>query len=171
MDTVARLISTGMALAGTLFQLAVIAGTIPTFRRVICLHCHPGLAHVVPIWRPFIENLGDSEDRLLAERRCPGPQLAGTSFELDHAPLPADFRPFDHEETVLACVRVDAEGSVRSVKLISGSGNGPIDRQLVRTIARQWRFAPHHGVSIRPGWQRVRLSSDFPSPEETFLPL
>jgi TonB family protein len=159
-----------VVLAGTLFRIAVIAEIIPAFRQVTCLHCGHGRVHVVPIWTPFIENLGDGENRPLAERRCPGPQSAGTSFELDHAPFPADFRPFDQEEAVLACVRVDAEGSVRSVKLISGSGNAPLDRRLVRTIARHWRFAPYHKAAI-PAWQRVRLSSVFPSPEDMSQPL
>lgn len=159
MEAVSRLLSSGLAAAGTLFQLVVIAETIPVFPHPpYCLHC--GHIEWVPLpgWTPIIDNPG-SGDWLTEMPRCPGLQVAGTTFRLDHAPLPPMFGPFDYEEAVLACVRVDSGGTVGSVRLISGTGKAGLDRQLLRTIARQWRFAPRSGVAGRPGWQRIRLST------------
>jgi TonB family protein len=159
METAPRLFGSGTAAAGTLLQLAVIAATIPAFPPVLrCLHCHEFEPVLLPGWTPVIENPGSGE-WLPEMARCPGRQVAGTSFRLDHAPLPPAFRPFDHKDIVLACVRVDSAGSVRSARLISGTGKAGLDRQLLRTITRQWRFAPMSEVASRPGWQRVRLST------------
>lgn len=151
------------SILGTLFQLAVIVETVPDFPGPFCFHCvHPGEPpYVIDDWTPFIENLGTGE--WVAEpARCPGPQAAGTTFRLDHAPLPAAFRPFDYKDVLLACVRVDSAGLVRSVRLVAGTGKAGLDRQLLRTISRQWRFAPRGGVDVRPGWQRIRLSRRAP---------
>jgi hypothetical protein len=155
----ARLFGSGLSLLGTLFQLAVIAETVPVVTGVpICIDCVAPPPLLIGHWTPFIENLGDG-DRPSETSRCPGRQWAGTSFRLDHAPLPPAFRPFDYSDKLLACVRVDARGSVRSVRLIAGTGKDSLDRQLVQTVYRQWRFAPHGDIPIRPGWQRIRLSA------------
>lgn len=155
----ARWFGSGLSLLGTLVQLAVIAKTGPLFVPVpFCIDCHAPPALLIGGWMPFIENLGDG-DRPSETSRCPGRQWAGTSFRLDHAPLPPAFRPFDYSDDVLACVRVDARGSVRSVKLIAGTGKDGLDRKLVQTVYRQWRFAPNVDIPIRPGWQRIRLSA------------
>lgn len=159
MDMRARFYGFGASLLGTVFQLAVIVATVPAFARPVpCLHCHGFEPFLVPGWTPFIENLGAGE-RSSEVARCPGPQIAGTTFRLDHAPLPEAFRPFDYPETVLACVKVDSAGSVGSVRLLAGTGKADLDRRLLRTIDRQWRFAPRSEVATRPGWQRVRLSN------------
>jgi TonB family protein len=161
--TFRRPIAWGLSLLGTLSQLAVLAAAEPNwFRLLPCIDCHwaPPTV-VVGGWSPFIENLGEG-DRPAERSRCPGPQRPGTPFQLDRAPLPAEFRPFDYSDTVLACVRLDSAGSIRSVRLISGTGKARLDRALVRAIVRKWRFEPREGIEARPGWQRIRLSSRIP---------
>lgn len=166
MNVLARLVGSGAALLATLFQVAVIAETIPDFPRLLpCLHCGDFYRVYLPGWTPRIENIG-ADGEHSGVTRCPGPQTDGTTFRLDTAPLPRAFQPLRYGDPVLACVKVDKAGSVEAVKLMSGTGKASLDRQLLRTIGRQWRFAPMSLVSARPGWQRVRLSDQPLSPEE-----
>jgi TonB family protein len=160
----------GYSLLGTLLQIAVIEATQPIWTRLPpCIDCHAVPTALISDWIPIIENMGKG-DRFSNEERCPGPQSAGTHFRIDRAPLPAAFRPFDYSDTVLACVRLDAAGSVRSVKLISGTGRVGLDRELLRAIVRQWHFEPREGMEVRSGWQRIRLSSRAPEAIERLEP-
>lgn len=158
MDSTARFVGSGASLLATLFQVAVIAETLPDFPRLPpCLHCHDFNWVDLPGWTPLIENIG-ADGGSSQVTRCPGPQTDGTTFRLDFAPLPPAFQPLRYGDPVLACVKVDAAGSVEAVQLASGTGKAGLDRQLLRTIGRQWRFTPLSEISARPGWQRVRLS-------------
>lgn len=168
--TAARFLGSGASLLGTLVQIAVISETIPDFTHLPpCLHCHDFNWVDLPGWTPLIENIG-ADDWRSEVTRCPGPQSAGTTFRLDSAPLPPAFRPIRYGDPVLACVKVDKTGSVKAVKLVSGTGEASLDRRLLLTIGRQWRFAPMSEVSARPGWQRVRLSDHPLSPQEMSEP-
>ena len=75
---------------------------------------------------------------------------------------------------MIACVRLDADGSVVEAWLVSGTGRAALDRRLIRTLYRQWRFAPADGIVAAPGWQRIRLNSAYysaPPPAPGPLPL
>ena len=160
MDAAARLFGSGSAAIGTLLQLAVIAATLPRPRECpndMCVITDSWPVEV-DIWGPFIDNIDDGGTRNGLERRCPGPRSPGTAFRLDHAPLPAAFQRFGREPPVFACVRVGADGSIGAVRMIAGTGEARLDRQLTETIRRQWRFEPL-GPRVHPGWQRIRLSS------------
>ena len=160
MHAATRLFGSGSAVIGTLLQLAVIAATLPRPRECpngLCAIVEPDWVQVLDLWRPFIDNIGAGASGDGQERNCPGPRPAGSTFSLDHSPLPAEFRPDGRESAVLACVRVGPDESIGSVRLIAGTGQAGLDRQLTETIRRQWRFEPI-GPRPSPGWQRVRLS-------------
>jgi hypothetical protein len=170
MEMISRLLGFAVASAGTLSQLAAVTLTPPFVpRHWTSPHGGYPPPPIYAGWGPFIENL-DSDDQASETPRCPGRQMAGTTFRLEHAPLPRGYVPSDEGASVLACVRVDAAGSVRSVKLIATTGKHSLDRQLVRTIEREWNFVPRDEVPVRPGWQRIRLSGP-PFAAETLLPV
>ena len=160
MDRTTRFFGTGSAAIGTLLQLAVIAATLPRPSECpngLCAIIEPGPVQVLDLWGPFIDNVdgGAAGDGL--ERNCPRPRSARTTFRLNRAPLPTTFRSYGREGAVLACVRVGRDGSIGAVRLIAGTGPAGLDRQLIETIRRQWRFEPI-GPHTSPGWQRIRLS-------------
>jgi hypothetical protein len=106
-----------------------------------------------------MENLGEGRAAFLGSR-CPGPQQSGNPFWIDEAPLAAGYDPHAYPESdVVACVRLDAGGAVRKAQLVGGTGSAALDRRLLRTLFRQWRFAPADGSEPVRGWQRVRLNS------------
>ncbi len=160
MDAVARLIGSGIALAGTLSQLAVIAATIPGWSECLCVTGHPNLQAVVNVWRPFIDNKGADGDRAGREPLCPAPRGWHGRRDLAAAPLPDGYDPHAYgERSLYACVRVARDGEVREVRMLRGTGQAARDRSLVGTIRRSWRFGPD-SEDMRPfSWQRVKLSS------------
>ena len=170
MDTI-RLCGSAASLAGTLFQLGVIAATIPAVRecsRGLCWRGgDPGLIEVYYGWGPYLDNQGEGA-LPPKDRRCPGRQAAGSPFRLDHAPLPAGFNPHGFPNDIIACVKLRPGGSVTAVRLLTGTGKRDLDRQVLRSIHRRWRFRPVEAGAGDPSWQRVRLSAgyrDVPPPE------
>jgi hypothetical protein len=161
MDRPVRLWGWGLSLFGTLFQLSVVLAAIPQLRT--CFGCSPiGTAaeppEAVDTWRPFIENPGGDFDAR-REPRCPEPQGKGSYYDLAGAPLPASYDPHAYGgRRIYACVLVDSEGEVLGARMIGGTGRIGLDRHLLWTIRRSWRFRPDawaEGLS----WQRVRLNS------------
>lgn len=120
------------------------------------------------IWAPYMENLGEGRPAFLG-RRCPGRQQTGTPFRIDESPLPEGFNPHAFPRSdVVACVRLDPGGVVLEARLVGGTGSAALDRRLLRTLVRQWRFAPVDGTEAMLDWQRIRLNSgrrDMPPPE------
>ena len=96
-------------------------------------------------------------------------------FRIVDAPLPAGYDPHAFPQSdVVACVRLDSDGTVMEAWLASGTGNAALDRRLIGILYRGWRFAPMAGVAPGPGWQRVRLNSAYdpnPLPETEYVPL
>ncbi|HEX8624771.1 MAG TPA: hypothetical protein VF782_06800 [Allosphingosinicella sp.] len=115
-----------------------------------------------------MENLGEGRPAFLG-RRCPGRQQAGTPFRIDDSPFPEGYDPHSFPDSdVVACVRLDAAGAVLKAQLVGGTGSAALDRRLLRTLVRQWRFAPVVGGEAVRGWQRIRLNSarrGMPPPE------
>lgn len=164
-----RLSGLGASLVGTLGQLGVIAATAPAQRECLCwLGGDPFWVELSVGWRPYIDNegVGPTSPK---EPRCPGRQAGGSRYRLDHAPLPAGFdvQP-DPGADVLACVKPAADGSVESVRILAGTGAGPLDRQLAGTIRRQWRLQTIDGADGDRRWQRVRLKVGTPGAVPAF---
>lgn len=163
MDLVARLLGYGSAAAGTLFQLAVIAATVPQWPECsngLCFVSNPGLRVEVNVWRPFIDNVGDGAAQPEREPRCPAPRGRDDRHGLAAAPLPDGYDPHAWgERSILACVLVARDGEVREVRMLRGTGRAALDRSVVGTIRRSWRFGPDAEDSRPFSWQRVKLSS------------
>jgi TonB family protein len=181
-----RTLGSGLSLLGTLFHLGVVVGMDPTRHDGRFGHREPHIdgggyraPHFIGLWRPHFENLG--EGRLgFRGSRCPGRQQAGTPFRIAELPLPKGYDPLAFPSSdIVACVWLDSGGSVQGARLVNGTGSPVLDRSLVRTLYRQWRFVPAVGEAAAPGWQRVRLNSTAearfdpprPSPHPSFLRL
>lgn len=153
----------GLSLAGSLAQLWIVAGLGlfgPDCRSAPCSGASPDLRVFEP-WAPHIENLGEGRPAFRG-RRCPGPQEAGTTFRIVDAPLPTGYDPHAFPDSdVVACVRLDPYGVVMDARLLEGTGRAGVDRRLIRSLYRQWRFESVYGITPAPGWQRVRLSSAY----------
>jgi hypothetical protein len=162
MDTIARLLGSGTAAAGTLFQLAVIAATLPQWPECasgLCLGGYREWRVVVDVWRPFVDNAGDG-DRAEREPQCPAPGGRQGHRDLAAAPLPDGYDPHAYgERSLFACVLVAWDGTVREVRMLRGTGQAARDRSLVGTIRRSWRFGPDAEDPRPLSWQRVKLSS------------
>jgi hypothetical protein len=108
-------------------------------------------------------------------RRCAGQQPTGEPFRIVHSLLPEGYDPHAFPEAdVIACVWLDSRGVAHKAQLVGGTGNPALDRQLLRNLYRQWRFAPDYGSEASPGWQRIRLNSGHsraPPPEPGYEPL
>lgn len=163
MDTAARLLGSGIAAAGTLFQLAIIAATVPQWPECsygLCVGGHPSFLPSVNSWHPFIDNDADGSAPAGRRPRCPAPRGRDGRHDLAAAPLPDDYDPYAYEErAVYACVLVARDGGVLAVRMLRGTGEAARDFSLVRTIRRSWRFGPEHEDPSLLSWQRVRLNS------------
>jgi TonB family protein len=114
-----------------------------------------------------MENLGEGRPAFLG-RSCPGRQQDGNPFRIDESPLPEGYDPSAYPESdVVACVRLDSDGAVLKAQIVDGTGSPALDRRLLRTLYRHWRFAPADGSEVVRGWQRIRLNS---APREAPLP-
>jgi len=159
MDMIARLFGSGIAAAGTLSQLAVIAATLPQWSECLCAISDPGLTVVVNVWRPFIDNNGEGRVRAGAEPRCPAPRGRDGRHGLAAAPLPDGFDPHAYgTRTLYACVLVAGDGDVRAVRMLRGTGQTARDLSLVETIRAGWQFGPDDEDWRPSSWQRVKLS-------------
>jgi hypothetical protein len=177
----ARLFSSGLSFFGALFQLGLIWGMDPldwrTCRIAWCADVAqaPDLRVFTP-WAPHLETAGEGRPGF-PWHRCPGRQAAGMPFRIVDAPLPAGYDPHAFPDLdVVACVRLDSSGAVLEAWLVSGTGRAALDRNLLRTLYRQWRFEPSDDAAAAPGWQRVRLNSAYgakplPEWEISVLPL
>jgi hypothetical protein len=114
----------------------------------------------VDIWRPFIDNPGTVARPSQREAQCPAPRATGLPYALAAAPLPDDWNPYGGQEGALyACVLVAGEGEVRDARMLTGAGRSALDRELVETIRRSWRFRLVAREAQTPSWQRVRLDA------------
>jgi hypothetical protein len=163
----ARWFGSGLSLAGTLFHLAVVVGMDPSSRYdhrsgYIGGHVDGGGypdPHSIGIWRPQFENPGKGQPRFRGSR-CPGRQQAGTPFRIKESALPAGYDPHAFPSSdVVACVWLDSRGAVKGVRLVDGTASAALDRSLVRSLYRYWRFVPAGEDAPSPGWQRVRLNA------------
>ena len=161
MDKAARFFGWGLSFLGTLFQLSVVVASIPELRT--CFDCRPSGPEAEPpeavdTWRPFIENPGEAWESG-REPRCPEPQGRGLHYDLVAAPLPGSYDPHAYGgRRIYACVLVDSAGEVIAARMIGGTGRIGLDRHLVWTIRRSWRFRPDAWAETA-SWQRVRLNS------------
>lgn len=165
MDAIRRLLGSGVSLLATTLQLGVVAETWPSLPKCELGLCWSGgePAWVEPFtgWEPYIDNSGAGFVPS-SEPRCPGPQMAGTRYRLDHAPLPAGFNAHAFPDSeIIACVKLDSAGSVEAVRIVAGTGRSTVDRRLLRSILGQWRFRPVETDAEGPAWQRVRLNSGY----------
>jgi hypothetical protein len=90
-----------------------------------------------------MENPGDGRPTFLGPS-CPGPQQAGAPFRIDDSPLPSGYDPHAFPEADV---------------IAGGTGSAALDRRLLRTLYRHWRFAPAEGGPAVRGLQRIRLNS------------
>lgn len=162
-----RTVGSGLSLLGALFHLGVVVGMDPSSRYdhrfgYIGGHVDGGgypASHSVGIWRPHLENLGEGPPPFPGSR-CPGRQQAGTPFRIAESPLPAGYDPHAFPSSdVVACVWLDLRGGVEGVRLVNGTASAALDRSLLRTLYRQWRFVPAGDDARTAGWQRIRLNS------------
>lgn len=163
MEKATRLIGSGLSLLGTLAQLGIVAAPVPRVPR--CLDCRPAGAapeptEAIDTWRPFIENPGDGWETGRREPRCREPQGRGSDYDLAAAPLPDSYDPHGYGgRRLYACVLVDSEGAVLGARIIAGTGRVGLDRHLLATIRRSWRFRPAGWAEDSASWQRVRINS------------
>jgi hypothetical protein len=115
----------------------------------------------VDIWRPFIDNPGPGEVPSEREEQCPAPRASGSAYALAAAPLPDDWDPHEGRGRPLyACVLVAGDGKVREARMLAGPERAALERELVETIRRRWRFDRVEPDDERgPSWQRVRLDA------------
>ena len=114
----------------------------------------------IDIWRPFIDNPGAGAHPSEREARCPAPQATDASYALAAAPLPDDWDPHREREGALyVCVLLARDGKVREARLLAGTGRAALDRELVDTIHRSWRFRLVAREAQGVSWQRVRLDA------------
>jgi hypothetical protein len=114
----------------------------------------------IDIWRPFIDNPGAGAKPSEREAECPAPQAQDAAYVLAAAPLPDGWNPHGEREGALyACVLVAGEGTVREARMLAGTGRSPLERELVETIRRSWRFRLVAHQPQPPSWQRVRLDA------------
>jgi hypothetical protein len=170
-----------LSLVGTLSQVGAILGMAPPDwgcrsvpKKEKSWTGHWGDPPPLRIWAPHMENLGEGEPAFLG-RRCPGVQQTGNPFRIDESPLPGSYDPNAYPNSdVVACVRLATDGVVLKVQLVGGTGSPALDRRLLRTLYREWRFAPANGGEVVRGWQRIRLNSaarDAPVPGPLTDPL
>jgi hypothetical protein len=160
----ARSLGKAFSLLGAAAQLSIVAGMAPPDWR------SRGLAReersrgghgpeLFLAWAPHFENLGEGRAAFRGGR-CPGRQETGVPFRIDDAPLPEGYDPHGFPKAdVVACVRLDSRGAVQRVQLVNGTGSAPLDRRLLRTLFRHWRFVPADGGGNASAWQRIRLNS------------
>jgi hypothetical protein len=162
-----RALGSGLSLLGTLFHLGVVVGMDPfgwsdrrsRSRPVEFRYIYLPPPNSIGIWTPRIENLGEGRPAFLGSR-CPGRQQTGTPFRILNFPLPDGYDPHDFPgRDVVACVWLSSRGAVQGVRLVDGTASADLDRRLLRTLFRHWRFAPMGDDPPAPGWQRVRLNS------------
>jgi hypothetical protein len=161
-----RLMVNALSLLGTAFQLGTVAGMAPPDWRSRANYREDPKERgwgdrnfPFLIWAPHVENLGEGRPAFRG-RRCPGRQQAGAPFRIDDHPLPGAYNPHGYPDTdVIACVRLDSRGAVERVQLVNGTGRAALDRLLLRTLFRRWRFVPTDGEEEVSEWQRVRLNS------------
>jgi hypothetical protein len=114
----------------------------------------------VDIWRPFIDNPGGGSPPSEREALCPSPQARDLSYALAAAPLPDGWDPHREQgRAIYACVLVAGEGTVRDARMPTGSGPVGLERELIGTIRRSWRFRLVAREAPAPSWQRVRLDA------------
>jgi hypothetical protein len=162
-----RTLGSGLSLLGTLFHLGVVVGMDPSGwsdgrSGHVIGHVDGGgypAPNYIGIWGPHFENLGEGRPPFPGSR-CPGRQQTGTPFRIDESPLPAGYDPHAFPSSdVIACVWLDSRGAVAKVRLVNGTASAALDRSLLRTLYRHWRFVPAGDDAPAPGWQRVRLNS------------
>jgi hypothetical protein len=114
----------------------------------------------IDIWRPFIDNPGAGEAPPEREAQCPAPRASGSAYALAAAPLPDGWEPDqDRGRALYACVLVAGDGKVREARMLAGAGRSALERELVETIRRRWRFDLIAPKEPAPSWQRVRLDA------------
>lgn len=162
METSTRFIGSSLSLLGTLIQLGIVAAPVPRVPR--CLDCRPpGPApepsEAVDTWRPFIENPGRWESGR-RKPECPEPRGREQRYDLAAAPLPAGYDPHSFgARRVYACVLVGGDGATLAARMAGGTGRAGLDRRLLETIRRTWRFKPDSWAEDSASWQRIRLDS------------
>lgn len=148
---------------GTLLQLQIIAATLPSWSRCgIEMLCDYGGGWFGPVelrWQPYIDNAAGGDGTSSDGATCANPALGHGPVAVA-APLPPGFDPSAYRDVdLMACVKLDPDGGISAVRLLSGSGDAALDRALVRRISREWRFSSDGGER---GWHRVRLSRSGP---------
>jgi hypothetical protein len=120
-----------------------------------CMPASPAITAAVDLWRPFIDNPVPGPVTR-KEPECPGPR-GGEDAVLVDAPLPVGFDLHAYADRPLyACVLVGERGRAVDAHILRGTRQGGLDRRIVRTIRRDWRFRPD---PVGSGWwQRVRLN-------------
>ena len=154
----------GLSLLGTAFQLGVVAGMAPPDWRPrygpqeAWVPCGDGDLPFLA-WAPHVENLGEGRP-VFRGGRCPGRQEEGVPFRIEEYSLPESYDPHGYPDSdVVACVRLDSRGEIERVRLVNGTGRAVLDRSLLRTLFRSWRFVRADGGGEASSWQRVRLNS------------
>jgi hypothetical protein len=159
MDAAARFFGSAISLAGTLCQLGVIAATIPRFPTCLCRGGDPGPVTSISIWQPFIDNPRAGDGRSAAEPRCPARGGTGAFYSVAAAPMPPFYDPYAYSEKALyACVLLTGGGKMLDARLLRGTGEAALDRDLISTIRGAWRFRSYAREGRAPSWQRVRLN-------------
>jgi hypothetical protein len=111
---------------------------------------------LIDTWRPFIDDAGWGRAK---RKNCPEPRNRPGLQRLADTPLPPGYNPHKRrEEPLRACILVQADGTIVSVRLLGSTGSGALDARLKATIASRWTVASPEGLDA-PAWHRVRLDS------------
>ena len=115
----------------------------------------PFRSTVIDTWRPFIDDAGWGRAK---RKNCPEPRDRPGLQRLADTPLPPGYNPHKPREQPLhACILVQADGTIVSVRLLGSTGNSRLDAGLKATIAARWSVINSSRGSA--AWHRVRLDS------------
>jgi hypothetical protein len=116
----------------------------------------PTGTELIDTWRPFIDAGGGGGFR---RKNCPGPRGTSGAQRLAAAPLPPGYNPHKpREEPLHACILVQPDGTIVSIRLLGSTGSGELDARLQATIATRWELIGERAPGP-PAWHRVRLDS------------
>lgn len=156
MPSVVRLTGSAASAFANLLLFGSVAILWPR-AEAVAQSADPGSIVTIDLWRPYIDNpgiaLGTDPDP-----DCPEPRASGDLYNLIAAPVPDAWDP-EAKGNLYACVFVEGRGKVLDARILRGSGRPALDRELVRTIRRGWRFDAGARETGAPSWQRVRINS------------
>jgi len=165
---VSNLVGACGAVAGNVL-LGAVMSAIPSPGWCPYVACRGGHSTVIVVeqrnpWLPFVDNpWGGIKPAPAAETpECARGARSETPAVLIDAPLPGRLDLVGASRSLFACVRVSSDGNATAAYLTRGTGDARLDRALLAAIRSDWRFQAYYRGEPDPGWQRIRLKSEWP---------